>query len=158
MLRNANSSNVTDISKNEAIVASPSEISNDSNKTNIKPESASTTQFNNSEAKTSNNGKPKSCLSRHNSTHTSIKKRVNISVHTEIIETDPSPTCVLPNRTSAGDEEDDVFSDSLPPPKRESMCAPYLERDIESDDLITETLAYSHGLPEWFNNERINDV
>lgn len=68
------------------------------------------------------------------------------------------PPCVLATRASLGDEEDDVFSDSLPPPKRGSMCAPYLERDIDNDDLIIETLAYSHGLPEWFNNERINDV
>ncbi|KAM7352016.1 adenylyl cyclase-associated protein 1 [Cochliomyia hominivorax] len=104
------------------------------------------------------NGKPKSCLSRHNSTHTSIKKRVNISVHTEIIEPDPLLPILVPTTSSVGDDEDDVFSDSVPPPKRESMCAPYLERDIDYDDVVTETLAYAHGLPEWFNDERINDV
>lgn len=64
----------------------------------------------------------------------------------------------MPVTSSVGDEEDDVFSDSVPPPKRESMCAPYLERDIDNDDDVTETLAYAHGLPEWFNDERINDV
>lgn len=119
---------------------------------------------NGSSNNTNNNGKPKSCLSRHNSTHTSIKKRVNISVHTEIIEPDPLlPILVAATNNSnstpsVGDDEDDVFSDSVPPPKRESMCAPYLERDVDYDDVVTETLAYAHGLPEWFNDERINDV
>lgn len=157
MIQNTNSFDAKDI-KIEATEASSSESSNGSNNTNDRPESPSTTQSSRCETNVINNEKPKSCLSRHNSTHTSIKKRVNISVHTEIIEADPLPPCILPTRSSVGDEEDDVFSDSLPPPKRESMCAPYLERDIENDDLIIETLAYSHGLPEWFNNERINDV
>ncbi|KNC31171.1 hypothetical protein FF38_14273 [Lucilia cuprina] len=132
--------------------------------TNDKAEesTSTTTQSTNSRGEANanavNNGKPKSCLSRHNSTHTSIKKRVNISVHTEIIEPDPLLPIIVPITSSVGDEEDDVFSDSVPPPKRESMCAPYLERDIDNDDVVTESLAYAHGLPEWFNNERINDV
>lgn len=102
----------------------------------------------------------KSCLSRHNSTHTSVKKRVNISVHAEIIEPEPLPLPPLPTyqTASVGDEEDDVFSDSLPPPKRDSMCAPYIERDDDNDDIASESLAYAHGLPEWFNDERINDM
>ncbi|KAL9923351.1 adenylyl cyclase-associated protein 1 isoform 1-T4 [Glossina fuscipes fuscipes] len=101
--------------------------------------------------------KPKSCLSRHNSGHISIKKRVNISTHAEIIEPDPLMPVLL-HSASLGDDEDDVFSDSMPPPKRDSMCAPYIERLADDDDLIAESLAYCHGLPEWFNNERINDV
>uniref|UniRef100_A0A1A9WUC6 Adenylyl cyclase-associated protein n=1 Tax=Glossina brevipalpis TaxID=37001 RepID=A0A1A9WUC6_9MUSC len=100
--------------------------------------------------------KPKSCLSRHNSAHILIKKRVNISTHAEIIEPDPLMLALL-HSASLGDDEDEVFSDSMPPPKRDSMCAPYIER-LSDDDLIAESLAYSHGLPEWFNNERINDV
>uniref|UniRef100_A0A1B0FFF9 Uncharacterized protein n=1 Tax=Glossina morsitans morsitans TaxID=37546 RepID=A0A1B0FFF9_GLOMM len=113
--------------------------------------------------KTDNNGdekaenKPKSCLSRHNSSHISIKKRVNISTHAEIIEPDPLMPILL-HSASLGDDEDEVFSDSMPPPKRDSMCAPYIERLVDDDDLIAESLAYCHGLPEWFNNERINDV
>uniref|UniRef100_A0A1A9Z5Y6 Uncharacterized protein n=1 Tax=Glossina pallidipes TaxID=7398 RepID=A0A1A9Z5Y6_GLOPL len=102
--------------------------------------------------------KPKSCLSRHNSSHISIKKRVNISTHAEIIEPDPLMPILL-HSASLGDDEDEVFSDSMPPPKRDSMCAPYIERLVDDDDdLIAESLAYCHGLPEWFNNERINDV
>ncbi|XP_037816485.1 uncharacterized protein LOC119606901 isoform X1 [Lucilia sericata] len=137
---------------------------NDCSQTNDKAEesTSTTTQSTNSRGEANanavNNGKPKSCLSRHNSTHTSIKKRVNISVHTEIIEPDPLLPILVPITSSVGDEEDDVFSDSVPPPKRESMCAPYLERDIDNDDVVTESLAYAHGLPEWFNDERINDV
>lgn len=136
------------------------DTNNSSCQTNDRADSSSTTQSSrcDTNANTANNGKPKSCLSRHNSTHTSIKKRVNISVHTEIIEPDPLLTIILPMTCSIGDEEDDVFSDSVPPPKRESMCAPYLERDIDNDDVVSETLAYAHGLPEWFNDERINDV
>ncbi|XP_036343505.1 uncharacterized protein LOC118752733 [Rhagoletis pomonella] len=94
----------------------------------------------------------KSCLSRHNSTHTSIKKKVNISSHTEIIEPDPLPPPPYDPIALAVDD-DDVFSDSLPPPKRESMCAPYIEPSE-----VPETAAYAHGLPEWFNDERINDI
>lgn len=106
---------------------------------------------------TTSSGHPKSCLSRHNSTHTSIKKRVNISTHAEIIEPEPLPP-LLVKSASLGDDEDDVFSDSLPPPKRDSMCAPYIERDDDIHDVVSDTLAYSHGLPEWFNDERINDM
>ncbi|XP_037958804.1 uncharacterized protein LOC119688193 [Teleopsis dalmanni] len=95
---------------------------------------------------------PKSCLSRHNSTHTSIKKKVNISTHAEIIEPDPLPPPHY-DHASLGDD-DDVFSDSLPPPKRESMCAPY----IEPNNKIQDTVVFAHGLPEWFNDERIHDI
>ncbi|XP_013107816.2 uncharacterized protein LOC106087344 isoform X1 [Stomoxys calcitrans] len=109
-----------------------------------------------------NNAPTKSCLSRHNSTHQSIKKRVNISVHAEIIEPEPfppPPLSQLPHQTaSVGDEEDDVFSDSLPPPKRDSMCAPYIERDDDMDDIVSESLAYAHGLPQWFNDERLHEI
>ncbi|XP_067625072.1 uncharacterized protein capt isoform X2 [Eurosta solidaginis] len=94
----------------------------------------------------------KSCLSRHNSTHTSMKKKVNISNYAEIIEPDPLSQPPY-DPISLGADDDDVFSDSLPPPKRESMCAPY----IENSD-VPETAAYAHGLPEWFNDERINDI
>ncbi|XP_036343542.1 uncharacterized protein LOC118752778 [Rhagoletis pomonella] len=94
----------------------------------------------------------KICLSRHNSTHTSIKKKVNISSHAEIIEPDPLPPPPYDPIALAVDD-DDVFSDSLPPPKRESMCAPYIEPSE-----VPETAAYAHGLPEWFNDERINDI
>lgn len=95
---------------------------------------------------------PKSCLSRHNSTHTSIKKKVNICNHAEIIEPDPLPPPPYDHPSLADD--DDVFSDSLPPPKRESMCAPYIERYDDPETLA----AFAHGLPEWFNDERINDM
>ncbi|XP_049318096.1 uncharacterized protein LOC105229330 isoform X1 [Bactrocera dorsalis] len=94
----------------------------------------------------------KSCLSRHNSIHTSIKKKVNISTQAEIIEPDPVPQSPHEPVSSTVDD-DDVFSDSLPPPKRESMCAPYIE---QTD--IPELVAYAHGLPEWFNDERINEI
>uniref|UniRef100_A0A0K8U322 Uncharacterized protein n=1 Tax=Bactrocera latifrons TaxID=174628 RepID=A0A0K8U322_BACLA len=94
----------------------------------------------------------KSCLSRHNSMHTSIKKKVNISTQAEIIEPDPAPQS--PHEpVSSNVDDDDVFSDSLPPPKRESMCAPYIE---QTD--VPELVAYAHGLPEWFNDERINEI
>lgn len=94
----------------------------------------------------------KSCLSRHNSMHTSIKKKVNIMTQAEIIEPDPVPQSPHDPVSSTVDD-DDVFSDSLPPPKRESMCAPYIEQSE-----IPELLAYAHGLPEWFNDERINEI
>ncbi|XP_032591799.1 adenylyl cyclase-associated protein 1 isoform X1 [Drosophila grimshawi] len=98
----------------------------------------------------------KSCLSRHNSTHHSIKKKVNISTRAEIIEPDTSLLllanhCNNNNNGSLGDD-DEVFSDSLPPPKRESMCAPYIE-----GDMLPETLAFAHGLPSWFDDERLNE-
>ncbi|XP_053960938.1 uncharacterized protein LOC128865051 isoform X1 [Anastrepha ludens] len=94
----------------------------------------------------------KSCLSRHNSMHTSIKKKVNISTQAEIIEPDPLPPHPY-DPASLTVDDDDVFSDSLPPPKRESMCAPYIEPSE-----IPESVAYGHGLPDWFNDERINDI
>ncbi|XP_068140422.1 adenylyl cyclase-associated protein 1 isoform X1 [Drosophila tropicalis] len=98
----------------------------------------------------------KSCLSRHNSTHHSIKKKVNISNRAEIIEPDPLPLLLLANQNNNNNsllDDDEVFSDSLPPPKRESMCAPYIE-----GDLISETLAFAHGLPAWFDDERLNEI
>ncbi|XP_017130241.1 adenylyl cyclase-associated protein 1 isoform X1 [Drosophila elegans] len=97
----------------------------------------------------------KSCLSRHNSTHQSIKKKVNISNRAEIIEPDPLPLLLLAsqNQNSLLDD-DEVFSDSLPPPKRESMCAPY----IEGGDVVSETLFFAHGLPSWFDDERLNEI
>uniref|UniRef100_A0A6P4EFF4 Adenylyl cyclase-associated protein 1 isoform X3 n=1 Tax=Drosophila rhopaloa TaxID=1041015 RepID=A0A6P4EFF4_DRORH len=97
----------------------------------------------------------KSCLSRHNSTHQSIKKKVNISNRAEIIEPDdPLPLLLLAsqNQNSLLDD-DEVFSDSLPPPKRESMCAPYIEGDV-----VSETLFFAHGLPSWFDDERLNEI
>ncbi|XP_017063249.2 adenylyl cyclase-associated protein 1 isoform X2 [Drosophila eugracilis] len=96
----------------------------------------------------------KSCLSRHNSTHQSIKKKVNISNRAEIIEPDPVPLLLLAsqNQNSLLDD-DEVFSDSLPPPKRESMCAPYIEGDV-----VSETLFFAHGLPSWFDDERLNEI
>jgi len=103
----------------------------------------------------------KSCLSRHNSTHQSIKKKVNISTRAEIIEPEPSPTSLLMlsnhnnnnNNNNSLADDDEVFSDSLPPPKRESMCAPYIE-----GELLPETLVFAHGLPAWFDDERLNDM
>ncbi|KAH8411859.1 hypothetical protein KR222_000157, partial [Zaprionus bogoriensis] len=102
----------------------------------------------------------KSCLSRHNSTHHSIKKKVNISTRAEIIEPEPSPTSLLlahhnhnNNNNSSLVDDDEVFSDSLPPPKRESMCAPYIDAE-----LLPETLAFAHGLPAWFDDERLNEI
>ncbi|XP_002020668.2 adenylyl cyclase-associated protein 1 [Drosophila persimilis] len=98
----------------------------------------------------------KSCLSRHNSTHQSIKKKVNISNRAEIIEPEPLPPLMLTNHNNNNGslaDDDEVFSDSLPPPKRESMCAPYIE-----GDLVSETLAFAHGLPVWFEDERLNEM
>ncbi|KAM8717247.1 hypothetical protein ACLKA7_004019 [Drosophila subpalustris] len=100
----------------------------------------------------------KSCLSRHNSTHQSIKKKVNISTRAEIIEPEPSPTSLLllanhNNNNNSLADDDEVFSDSLPPPKRESMCAPYIE-----GELLPETLVFAHGLPSWFDDERLNEI
>ncbi|EDX03303.1 GD22924 [Drosophila simulans] len=96
----------------------------------------------------------KSCLSRHNSTHQSIKKKVNISNRAEIIEPDPLPLLLLASQNQGSLlDDDEVFSDSLPPPKRESMCAPYIEGDV-----VSETLFFAHGLPSWFDDERLNDI
>ncbi|KAH8298191.1 hypothetical protein KR018_010572 [Drosophila ironensis] len=96
----------------------------------------------------------RSCLSRHNSTHQSIKKKVNISNRAEIIEPDPLPLLVLASQNQGSLlDDDEVFSDSLPPPKRESMCAPYIE-----GDLVSETVAFVHGLPAWFDDERLNEI
>jgi len=96
----------------------------------------------------------KSCLSRHNSTHQSIKKKVNISNRAEIIEPDPLPLLLLASQNQGSLlDDDEVFSDSLPPPKRESMCAPYIEGDV-----VSETLFFAHGLPSWFDDERLNDM
>lgn len=100
----------------------------------------------------------KSCLSRHNSTHHSIKKKVNISNRAEIIEPEPSPISLLllenhNNNNNLLIDDDEVFSDSLPPPKRESMCAPYIDAD-----LLPETLIFAHGLPSWFDDERLNEM
>ncbi|SPP79922.1 adenylyl cyclase-associated protein 1 isoform X1 [Drosophila guanche] len=99
----------------------------------------------------------KSCLSRHNSTHQSIKKKVNISNRAEIIEPEPElPPLGMHNHNNNNGslaDDDEVFSDSLPPPKRESMCAPYIE-----GDLVSETLAFAHGLPVWFEDERLNEM
>ncbi|XP_030383047.1 uncharacterized protein LOC115630570 [Scaptodrosophila lebanonensis] len=92
----------------------------------------------------------KSCLSRHNSTHHSIKKKVNISTRAEIIEPEPLPPLLISNSIA---DDDEVFSDSLPPPKRESMCAPYIEGDT-----VSETFAFTHGLPAWFDDERLNEM
>ncbi|XP_041449750.1 adenylyl cyclase-associated protein 1 isoform X2 [Drosophila obscura] len=99
----------------------------------------------------------KSCLSRHNSTHQSIKKKVNISNRAEIIEPEPLPPLQLANHNNNGSlaDDDEVFSDSLPPPKRESMCAPYIEGDLVSE---TRPLAFAHGLPVWFEDERLNEM
>lgn len=100
----------------------------------------------------------KSCLSRHNSTHHSIKKKVNISNRAEIIEPEPSPISLLllenhNNNNNILIDDDEVFSDSLPPPKRESMCAPYIDAD-----LLPETMVFAHGLPSWFDDERLNEM
>ncbi|XP_039501747.1 adenylyl cyclase-associated protein 1 isoform X1 [Drosophila santomea] len=96
----------------------------------------------------------KSCLSRHNSTHQSIKKKVNISNRAEIIEPDPLPLLLLASQNQGSLlDDDEVFSDSLPPPKRESMCAPYIEGDV-----VSETLFFAHGLPSWFDDERLNEI
>ncbi|XP_020810806.1 adenylyl cyclase-associated protein 1 [Drosophila serrata] len=96
----------------------------------------------------------KSCLSRHNSTHQSIKKKVNISNRAEIIEPEPLSLLVIASQNQGSLlDDDEVFSDSLPPPKRESMCAPYIE-----GDLVSETLAFAHGLPSWFDDERLNEI
>ncbi|KAH8351994.1 hypothetical protein KR084_001044 [Drosophila pseudotakahashii] len=96
----------------------------------------------------------KSCLSRHNSAHQSIKKKVNISNRAEIIEPDPLPLLLLANQNQSSLlDDDEVFSDSLPPPKRESMCAPYIEGDV-----VSETLFFAHGLPSWFDDERLNEL
>nr|XP_016945012.1 adenylyl cyclase-associated protein 1 isoform X1 [Drosophila suzukii] len=96
----------------------------------------------------------KSCLSRHNSTHQSIKKKVNISNRAEIIEPDPLPLLLLASQNQSSLlDDDEVFSDSLPPPKRESMCAPYLEGDV-----VSENLFFAHGLPSWFEDERLNEI
>lgn len=111
------------------------------------------------EPQPANSHPTKSCLSRHNSTHQSIKKKVNISNRAEIIEPDPLNTSLLihanhnNNNNSSLVDDDDVFSDSLPPPKRESMCAPYIE-----GELLPETLAFAHGLPAWFDDERLNEM
>ncbi|XP_030080319.1 adenylyl cyclase-associated protein 1 [Drosophila hydei] len=111
------------------------------------------------EPQPANSHPTKSCLSRHNSTHQSIKKKVNISNRAEIIEPDPLNTSLLihanhnNNNNSSLVDDDDVFSDSLPPPKRESMCAPYIE-----GELLPETLAFAHGLPAWFDDERLNEI
>lgn len=109
-------------------------------------------------AKPSQTPPTKSCLSRHNSTHHSIKKKVNISNRAEIIEPEPSPISLLllanhNNNNSSLADDDEVFSDSLPPPKRESMCAPYIE-----GELLPETLVFAHGLPAWFDDERLNEM
>ncbi|ALC38576.1 capt, partial [Drosophila busckii] len=101
---------------------------------------------------------PKSCLSRHNSTAHSIKKKVNISTRAEIIEPEPLHTSLLllanhNNNNNSLADDDEVFSDSLPPPKRESMCAPYIEGDV-----LPETVHFAHGLPSWFDDERLNDI
>ncbi|KAH8263502.1 hypothetical protein KR044_010003 [Drosophila immigrans] len=98
----------------------------------------------------------KSCLSRHNSTHQSIKKKVNISNRAEIIEPEPTSLLLLANHNNNNSslaDDDEVFSDSLPPPKRESMCAPYIE-----GELLPETLVFAHGLPAWFDDERLNEI
>ncbi|XP_017061099.1 LOW QUALITY PROTEIN: adenylyl cyclase-associated protein 1 [Drosophila ficusphila] len=96
----------------------------------------------------------KSCLSRHNSTHQSIKKKVNISNRAEIIEPDPVPLLLLASHNQGSLlDDDEVFSDSLPPPKRESMCAPYIEGDV-----VSETVFFAHGLPSWFDDERLNEL
>ncbi|KAH8413198.1 hypothetical protein KR009_008736 [Drosophila setifemur] len=94
----------------------------------------------------------KSCLSRNNSTHQSIKKKVNISNRAEIIEPDPLPHDFVNHQSSLLDD-DEVFSDSLPPPKRENMCAPYIEGHF-----LSETVAFAHGLPAWFDDERLNEL
>lgn len=110
------------------------------------------------EPQPANSHPTKSCLSRHNSTHQSIKKKVNISNRAEIIEPDPLSSSLLllanhNNNNSSLADDDEVFSDSLPPPKRESMCAPYIE-----GELLPETLAFAHGLPAWFDDERLNEM
>ncbi|EDW12998.1 uncharacterized protein Dmoj_GI21941, isoform A [Drosophila mojavensis] len=110
------------------------------------------------EPQPANSHPTKSCLSRHNSTHQSIKKKVNISNRAEIIEPDPLSLSLLllanhNNNNSSLADDDEVFSDSLPPPKRESMCAPYIE-----GELLPETLAFAHGLPAWFDDERLNEI
>jgi len=79
---------------------------------------------------------------------------VNISNRAEIIEPDPLPLLLLASQNQSSLlDDDEVFSDSLPPPKRESMCAPYLEGDV-----VSENLFFAHGLPSWFEDERLNEM
>lgn len=80
---------------------------------------------------------PRSCLSRRSS---SLKKSVYINHSAKVIEEN--------DRSSW--EDDEVFSDSIPPSQRRNMCAPFL--------LKRGSIQGSFGLPDWFNEDRFIDM
>lgn len=80
---------------------------------------------------------PRSCLSRRSS---SLKKSVYINHSAKVIEENDKSSW----------EDDEVFSDSIPPSQRRNMCAPFLPK--------RGSIQGSFGLPDWFNEDRFIDM
>ncbi|GAB0091850.1 hypothetical protein DMENIID0001_067360 [Sergentomyia squamirostris] len=79
----------------------------------------------------------KSCLSRRSSSKSSMKKRVNYNASTEFIP---------PSDLNSINDDDEVFSDSIPPQlPRGDMCTPYLKKRGSMPGLV--------ALPDWFNTD-----
>lgn len=87
-----------------------------------------------------------SCLSRRNSSRSSIKKKVNYTETTEVI---PEQVYFMNeddlHHESPKDDDDDVFSDSIEPIlPRGNMCTPYIPKRGSVPGL--------EALPDWFPN------
>ena len=87
-----------------------------------------------------------SCLSRRNSSRSSIKKKVNYTETTEVI---PEQVYFINeddlHHESPKDDDDDVFSDSIEPIlPRGNMCTPYIPKRGSIPGL--------EALPDWFPN------
>lgn len=81
-----------------------------------------------------------SCLSRRSSSKSSIKKKVAYNDSTEIIPP--------PEYSPMGNDDDEVFSDSIPPKlPRGNMCAPYATKRGSLPGLV--------ALPDWFAEDRL---
>ena len=87
-----------------------------------------------------------SCLSRRNSSRSSIKKKVNYTETTEVI---PEQVYFINeddlHHENPKDDDDDVFSDSIEPIlPRGNMCTPYIPKRGSIPGL--------EALPDWFPN------
>lgn len=98
------------------------------------------------------NGAPvatKSCLVRGSSAKggSLIKKHVNYNESTELIPPNASTT---PATTSEEVDDDEVFSDSIPPQlPRGDMCAPFMTKRGSMPGLV--------ALPDWFGLEQFRE-
>lgn len=91
-----------------------------------------------------------SCLSRGGSNKNSIKKKVNLNDSAEIIPPPPPPplnVAETDTKQASMEEDDEVFSDSVPPKlPRGNMCTPFVTKRGSIPGLA--------ALPDWFREEK----